>query len=186
MFHRSERLFLRPAWPEDWEALHNGISDERIVRNLATAPWPYVPEDAQKFTRMEQNQYLPGFVVTLPDEGVIGGAGLGIDKESGDFELGYWIGRKWWGNGFATEATKALLQIAKAIGYDRITASHFVDNPASGRVLTKAGFRSTGKIRPGYSIARGRRDPVACFEARLNADDDDKRGDDFPDMQKAA
>jgi len=40
MFHRSERLLLRPAWPEDWQAVHAAIADEGIVRNLATAPWP--------------------------------------------------------------------------------------------------------------------------------------------------
>ena len=41
MFFRSERLFLRPVWPEDWQAILNGIADEAVVRNLARAPWPY-------------------------------------------------------------------------------------------------------------------------------------------------
>ena len=186
MFHRSERLFLRPAWPEDWESLHRGIADERVVRNLATAPWPYTAEDAQGFTNREQDSRLPSFMVTLPDEGLIGGAGIGIDKETGEVQLGYWIGRNWWGNGFATEAAKAVLKVAQAIGYDRVTASHFVDNPASGRVLTKAGFRPTGEIRPGYSLARGRRDPVACFVATLDPDDDDGRDDVSAEMRKAA
>ena len=40
MFFRSERLFLRPVWPEDWQAILNGIADEAVVRNLARAPWP--------------------------------------------------------------------------------------------------------------------------------------------------
>ena len=42
MFHRTERLLLRPAWPEDWEMILWGIGDERVVRNLARAPWPYL------------------------------------------------------------------------------------------------------------------------------------------------
>ena len=186
MFHRTERLFLRPAWPEDWEELYSGIADEKVVRNLATAPWPYTREDAQWFTEKGQNQHMPSFMVTLPGEGLIGGAGMGIDEETEQLQMGYWIARDWWGHGFATEAASAVLQVAKGLGHKRITASHFVDNPASGRVLIKVGFQSTGLIRPAYSLARGRRDPVACFEARLSADDDDGEGDALSEMRKAA
>ncbi|GAA4644222.1 GNAT family N-acetyltransferase [Pontixanthobacter gangjinensis] len=186
MFYRSERLFLRPAWPEDWEAIFSGVAEREIVQNLATAPWPYTPEDAQYSAEVRQDRHLPSFLVTVPDAGVIGSAGLSIDKETDEVQLGYWIGRKWWGSGFATEAARAVLKVAHAIGHSRITASHFIDNPASGRVLTKAGFRSTGEIRPGYSLARGRHDLVACFVATLDPDDDDGREDVKPAMLKAA
>ncbi len=47
MFYRSERLFLRPAWPEDRAAIFAGIADEAIVRNLAQVPWSYTIEDAR-------------------------------------------------------------------------------------------------------------------------------------------
>lgn len=49
MFIRSERLFLRPGWPEDWAELLALIDDESVVRNLARAPWPYSPADARAF-----------------------------------------------------------------------------------------------------------------------------------------
>ncbi|WP_271439022.1 GNAT family N-acetyltransferase [Pontixanthobacter luteolus] len=172
MFHRTERLFLRPAWPEDWEEIYRGMADQQVVMNLATAPWPYTAEDARNFAARKQDGFLPSFVVTLPEAGLIGGAGIGIGDDTGNVQLGYWIAREWWGKGFATEAARSLLQIAGTLGHKRITASHFIDNPASGKVLRKAGFTPTGRIRPAYSLARGRRDPVACFEAKLDGDDD--------------
>lgn len=51
MFHRTQRLFLRPVFPEDWEAIFVGIADEGVVRNLARAPWPYRADDARHFCR---------------------------------------------------------------------------------------------------------------------------------------
>lgn len=172
MFHRSERLFLRPAWPEDWEAIYQGICDEGVAFNLARAPWPYEPAHARAFAALPQDTYLPNFMVTIPGIGLIGSAGLGIDEATGCVHLGYWIGRKYWGQGYATEAARSVLSVAKSIGHKRMTASHFIDNPASGKVLRKAGFRPTGQIRPGHSVARGRHDPVACFELEFESESD--------------
>lgn len=157
VFIRSERLFLRPAWPEDWKELLGAIGDEAIVRNLARAPWPYTGEDARWFAQQPQDQRLPHFVVTLPTASgpaqLIGCVGLG--EIDGAVELGYWLARDYWGRGFATEAARAVLSLARTLGHRRIVAGHFVDNPASGRVLRKAGFRATGKIRQRFSLARG-------------------------------
>ena len=58
MFMRSERLFLRPGWPEDWEELLSRIQDEAVVMNLAKAPWPYTAEDARWFA-IDQLPPLP-------------------------------------------------------------------------------------------------------------------------------
>ena len=80
MFIRSERLFLRPGWPEDWEELLAGIADEAVVRNLAQVPWPYTAEDARDFLRQPQDPRCPHFFVTLPTGSapaeIIGGVGL--------------------------------------------------------------------------------------------------------------
>lgn len=167
MFHRTERLLLRPIWPEDWEMLYSGIADPGVVHNLATAPWPYHEDDARAFAQREQDSYVPGFAVTLPGEGLIGGAGLGYDEHD-EVQLGYWIARAHWGKGFASEAARAVLEMARVIGHTRVVAAHFLDNPASGKVLRKAGFRPTGEVRPGHSLARGRSDPVACYEIALD------------------
>jgi RimJ/RimL family protein N-acetyltransferase len=154
VFHRSQRLFLRPPFPEDWEAIlaHMG-GDETIARNLATAPWPYGADDARAFAAMPQNPKLPHFLVTLPGTGVIGSAGMG--EHDGVPEIGYWIARDFWGHGYATEAAGAVLRIARTLGHQRVTAGHFTDNPASGRVLRKLGFVPTGQIVRRASRGRG-------------------------------
>ncbi|MFM5916353.1 MAG: GNAT family N-acetyltransferase [Novosphingobium sp.] len=157
MFIRSERLFLRPAWPEDWPELLVRIGDEGVVKNLAKAPWPYTAEDARWFAEQPQNPRCPHFFVTLPTSAgpaeLIGCVGLADDGN--EVELGYWFGRAYWGRGYATEAARAVLRLAKVLGHREIVAGHFIDNPASGRVLRKAGFTPTGKLTRRFSLSRG-------------------------------
>lgn len=157
MFHRTERLFLRPAFPEDCGAIFAAIGDEKIVRNLARAPWPYTLDDARSFAALPQDPRLPHFLITLPGAGVIGAAGLSTQDGGHDSEpeIGYWIAREHWGRGYATEAARAVLKIAHTLGHRRIVAGHFVDNSASGKVLRNVGFLPTGRIIKRRSRARG-------------------------------
>ncbi|WP_295639434.1 GNAT family N-acetyltransferase [Novosphingobium sp.] len=157
MFIRSERLFLRPGWPEDWQEIQHQIGAEAIVRNLAQVPWPYRAEDAKVFAALPQDPRTPHFVVTLPGARgaqLIGGVGLQNSEER--VELGYWIAQPHWNKGYATEAARALLRLAGTLGHKQIAAHHFVDNPASARVLAKIGFRPTGQIALRSSVARER------------------------------
>lgn len=173
MFARTERLLLRPSWPEDAEALFNAVAEEAIVRNLATIPWPYTAADANAFTALQHPFHYPSFLVWKRTGGapeLVGACGLG--KNNGVAELGYWIARPYWGRGYATEAAKAVLGIAKTIGHRHIVAGHFADNPASGRVLTKIGFRATGKTELRESKGRGHADASITFTLDLNGDDD--------------
>lgn len=162
MFIRSERLFLRPGWPEDWNELHSRIADENIGRNLASAQWPYTAADAQAFADSAQAPRHPQFLVTLPGaEGSRLIGCIGLIPQGQQAELGYWIAREAWNQGYATEAARAVLSLARAIGHRRIVAHHFLDNPASGRVLRKAGFRLTGEVAMRHSEARGRASAAA-------------------------
>ena len=168
MFIRSERLFLRPGWPEDWAELLGAINDEGVVRNLATAPWPYSMEDAMAFARRPQDRNLPHFFVTLPTgEGAKLIGCVGLDRHGDEVELGYWIARSHWGQGYATEAVGAVLSLASALGHRRISAGHFIDNPASGRVLEKVGFVPTGGREMRFSLARGEEALAASYRAEL-------------------
>ncbi len=187
MFIRSERLFLRPGWPEDWEELLAGIGDEAVVRNLAKAPWPYTADDARWFSSKPQDQRCPHFFVTVPTSSeparIIGGVGLALSD--GEIELGYWIARDSWGRGYATEAARAVLRLARMLGHRRISAGHFADNPASGRVLNKVGFKPTGEVRPRFSCARGSEAPAVIHALELGLPSDCDGGGD-PDMAMRA
>ncbi len=156
MFYRSERLFLRPAFPEDAREIYEGICDAGVVQMLASAPWPYRPADAEQFCATPADPQVPRFVIALPGEKgapVVGTVGFKIDQ--GVLELGYWIARDHWGHGYATEAGRGALEVARALGHERVLAGHYVDNPASGRVLRKLGFRETGEVRPTFCRPRG-------------------------------
>lgn len=168
MFMRTQRLFLRPHWPEDWPEIYAGIADEGVVRNLARAPWPYAEEDARKFAALPQDPAAPRFLITLPGEGVIGC--IGIDPQPKGVELGYWIARPHWGRGYATEASRGALEIARMLGHRHVTAGYFADNPASGAVLRKLGFRQIG-VADRYSAGRGEAAP--CVEMELELADDE-------------
>lgn len=156
MFHRSSRLLLRPIWPEDWQSVLAGIADERVVRNLASAPWPYREENARAFVADTPAPMFPRCLITHAGTGQAIGF-IGIDWVDGaqGAELGYWIAQAHWGRGYATEAGAAMIAIARALGHGRLTAAHFSDNPASGRVLAKLGFEPTGKVHQRFSCGRG-------------------------------
>ena len=167
MFARTDRLLLRPGWIEDAPALAQAIGDESVVRNLARAPWPYSEADAKAYLAHARDSHLPDFLVFSRTRGaprLIGGCGISSTDDQAGLELGYWIARPYWGLGFATEASRAVMRIARATGLSGITASHFLDNPASGNVLRKIGFRPTGQIASRYSIGRGADVACAMFE----------------------
>ena len=171
MFARTPRLLLRPGFPEDAPALVTAIADEAIVRNLATAPWPYRMRDAEAFLASPRDPVLPSLLIFERGEGapqLVGSCGLGR-RPSGAVELGYWIARRFWGHGYATEAGAALVDIGRALGFRQLEASHFIDNPASARVLEKLGFESTGLIAPRMNCARGTEVPARLMRMKLSA-----------------
>jgi len=167
MFARTPRLLLRPGFPEDAPALAAAISDESIVRNLATAPWPYSMRDAEAFLASLRDPILPSLLIFERGTGapqLVGACGLGR-RPSGAVEMGYWIAKPYWGLGYATEACAAMVDIARTLGLPSLEGSHFLDNPASARVLEKLGFEALGIVAPRMSCARG--EPVPARLMRL-------------------
>ena len=173
MFARTARLLLRPGFAEDAPALARAIDDSAIVRNLATAPWPYGLAEAEAHLAASHDPVLPRMLILERTAGaprLVGACGLSR-RPSGAVELGYWIARADWNRGFATEAGRALIEIAGALKLARLEAAHFVDNPASGRVLEKLGFRATGISAPRHSCARGQEVTSKLYRLML-ADND--------------
>ena len=174
MFARTSRLTLRPGWPEDARALSEAIGHEAVVTRLARVPWPYALGDAQTFLQRQRGGSDPFFLILLhegSDTRLIGG--IGIHQEAdGVPQLGYWLTPAAWGRGYATEAGAAVVSMARhALGHKRLHAWHFVDNPASGRVLAKLGFHPTGRIEPRFSLARGGETPGVGYELTLAGED---------------
>jgi RimJ/RimL family protein N-acetyltransferase len=166
MFARTQRLLLRPGWIEDAPALHRALSDEGIVRNLASVPWPYRLADAEAFLITERRPEEPVMLITRPGHGapeLVGTIGIGR-RPDGELDFGYWIARPYWGRDYATEAGRALLALARdSLRLGTLHAGHFLDNPASGRVLEKLGFCPTGVIAPRFSAGRGTTAPCRLF-----------------------
>jgi RimJ/RimL family protein N-acetyltransferase len=171
MFARTERLILRPAWPEDAPRLAGALNQIDVSRNLFQVPQPYSVADAAAWIDRPREPRLPELLVLLRTRGtprLVGGCGI-VRAHDGALELGYWIDRPHWGLGFATEAARALMRMVRATGLGRVRAGQFLDNPASGRVLRKLGFQPTGRIE--NRLCRARNDVVATAVYEDNAAD---------------
>ena len=155
----TERLVLRPPAPGDEDAIFRGIADFDIVRMLSRAPWPYGAGDAARFVasvaQRNPDRERP-LAIIHRDDGLIGGCGFHASEDEPFPEIGYWLARRHWGHGFASEAASAALKWAReGWGKRAVRASHFVENAASGRVLVKCGALYTGVVEPEHCEARG-------------------------------
>lgn len=155
----TKRLKLRPLRLSDAQRVARLCGDPAVARNIAHAPLPYLDVAAEGWIMTLAARAPRGeeFVraVELKGEGLIGA--VGAHRGGAGFEVGYWYGRPYWGEGFATEALDAFVREACDLG--PLSAGHFVDNPASGRVLEKVGFAYTGEVKPVFSMARGHATP---------------------------
>lgn len=154
----TARLRLRKPERRDVRRLATLLSDFDVARMTAAIPHPYSCTDAAAWVDRQADRDPArdvSFVVEAKDgDGVVGG--LGFHPTAEGTELGYWLGKPYWGRGLATEAAEAALVWAKDDWKRRyLLASHFADNPASGAVLCKAGFLYTGERRMQDSLARG-------------------------------
>jgi len=154
----TDRLALRTPRLDDAPRLAVLANDFDIARMTTRLPHPYGLADAQDFLARTAVQDLSRevkFAIETADDGLVGVIGLYPRGPLGP-EVGYWIGRPYWGRGLATEAARAVLSWARTVwGRRAVVSGHFTDNPASGRVLEKAGFLYTGEVQPRPCAARG-------------------------------
>lgn len=152
---QTPRLRLRIVEPGDGPPLEKIINDREIASNTNSIPYPYPAGGLQSWIEEHRELARTGEALSLavlprdpaagPPRGIMG---LAIDRESRTAELGYWLGREYWGQGLATEAAQAVLQCGfESLGLLRIHAHHLTRNPASGRVLEKAGMLQEGVLR---------------------------------------
>lgn len=152
----SERLKLRRLCVADGARISQFTSDPGVAPMVTRIPLPNPVVAAEGYVLITRAREPLGedhvFGVDLGGEGLIGVIGAHRNP-AGRFQVGYWYGRPFWGRGFASEALAAFLSEADGLGV--LEAHHFVDNPASGRVLEKGGFVYTGEKVLKFSMARG-------------------------------
>ena len=168
----SERLLLRPPEFRDVPAITTWIGDYDVAKNLAYVPHPYREDDAREFIARTIKKLATGegycFAIERKKDGAFMGA-CGLHLEAGLFELGYWLGKPFWRQGYATEAAKKVASFAfHDLKATSIWAGWYDDNPASGRVLQKLGCRPDG-CEPRHSLARGHE--VACQRMALTREE---------------
>jgi RimJ/RimL family protein N-acetyltransferase len=150
----TERLVLRAPRREDAERIAMRANERRIAENTARIPHPYTLADAKAFVAAaNRSDRETNFAITLADGTLIGACGLElrdghaapVGAANAAPELGYWLGLPYWGQGFATEAARALIDHAfEDLELDALQAGARVTNPGSRRVLEKCGFQWTG------------------------------------------
>lgn len=144
----TERLILRAPKLEDAKHVAALANDRRIAENTRRIPHPYSRQDAEDFIAAVN---LPAadkgeiaFLMTTHDGLPVGACGIGTQDDNLP-EIGYWLGVKFWGRGYATEAVRALIDFAfTELEHEALQAGARVTNPASRRILEKCGFQWTG------------------------------------------
>ena len=169
----TERLSLRPLQADDAAALHRLVNDWEVAKTLARVPFPYPRDLADEWIASTRAQIAAGtawhLAVTRVEDGaeaLLGCVGLTLDpKNLREAELGYWIGRRHWGQGLGPEAAGRLAHWALAnLDIDRLVASALVDNERSAAVLRRIGFKESGAGSQEF-ISRGGAMPVRLFSA---------------------
>jgi RimJ/RimL family protein N-acetyltransferase len=151
---RTERLLLREFVADDWEAV---LRYQRDARYLRYYPWENRGEkDARGFVQMflGQQQQNPRrrfqLAITLPGtHELIGNCGVRMaDDSDHEADIGYELSHEWWGHGYATEGSAAMVDFGfRELGVHRVVARCVADNAASVRVLQRLGFREEGRYR---------------------------------------
>ncbi len=138
----TERLHLRRFELKDLPTVVELLSDKVISDNVVNIPFPYGKDDAVQWLNgvIQGYKQRRSFVFAITPKGgeeVIGAIGLHVIRHHNRAEMGYWIGQQFWNKGYASEAVSALLKFGfETLKLNKIHANHFVDNPASGKVLS--------------------------------------------------
>ena len=142
----TERLRIRPYSDADIPELLPLIGAREVAATTLRIAHPYAEQDARDFFEMAKAPDKLWLAITLrTDDRQIGGIGLRLEQQHGHAELGYWLGVPYWGQGYATEATREMLRYGfEALGLHRIFATHFKHNAASGKILRKIGMQYEG------------------------------------------
>lgn len=148
----TERLLLRPYAPDDSAEIARLLNDAEMARFLMVIPHPFVEFDARTLVKAAWRRLTGGrgfdLLITVRDGGgkPVGSVGIGLHDEGRRGELGFWIGREYWGRGYAGEAARRMVVFAaETLRVPVLTGTVAVDNEASLAVMARLGFVETGR-----------------------------------------
>lgn len=154
----TETLRLRKIKISDVPSLLKYCHNKKISEQIINIPYPYREEDAvfrinfvwQGFKNKER--YV--FAITLKNsDELIGEIGLHMDKSNNSAQFGYWIAEPFWGKGIASEATAAILKFGfMDLHLNKIYATHYPENPASGKVMLKNKMIKEAELKEQYNV----------------------------------
>lgn len=142
----TDRLMLRELTNADSQEVRRMAGEKEVACNTLNMPYPYLEGMAEEWIESLNHDFQAGRSVVfgvcqLKQNKLAGAIGLTIRKEFRVAEMGYWIGREYWNQGYCTEAVKAILLYAfDELNLHKVFANYFANNPASGRVMQKAGM----------------------------------------------
>jgi len=144
---------------DDAARLTELIGDWKIFDTTETIPHPYTEEMAREFIagkpETPKGQHKPFALELKSAKEPVGGIGLTVNSINQRASLGYWLGVDYWGQGYVTEAAREILRYGfEDLGLNRIEAQFLTRNPASGRVMAKAGMRFEVEF-PNYALKHG-------------------------------
>ncbi len=166
---RTTRLTLRPLVPTDAPAFHRQINDWDICRRLPDAPFPYATELAYKWIEAAGADRVAGRAVQLAitetaSGTLFGCGGVRISPDGKQAELGYWIGRAFWGQGYGLEAARRITDWAfAALPIAQLFATVAADNDPSIAILARLGFAPAGKGAQVFLCRPGQKLPVLFY-----------------------
>jgi RimJ/RimL family protein N-acetyltransferase len=152
----TKRLVLRPFTSADGPVVENLAGEREVADTTLAMPHPYPSGGGASWIATHSENWNSNSILALAicdrqSHELLGAISLHVEEMHRHGEIGYWIGTKYWGNGYATEAARAMIDYAfTELRLHRIQARHFVRNPASGRVLQKVGMKLEGTHRDAY------------------------------------
>ena len=169
----TKRLCMRVLTEADAPAIAEKINTYEISKNLSRVPYPYHLRDAEEFLewikRAKEKSAFRAICLQSDRENLLGIISYEWSEEKRDSEIGYWLVQEHWGKGLMSEAVNAMVDHAfNCSDVKRMVACYFEENPASGKVLLKAGFDPVGACMA-FSKSRGAEVPVTNMQLSRSA-----------------
>ena len=173
----TERLILRSFTLQDAPDVQRFAGDREVSSTLSAVPYPYEEGMAEEWIRFcydafEKETSVHFAIALITDKHFIGTISLEkLDRKHEKGELGYWLGKPYWNRGYATEAARAVVAYGfEVLKLNRIYASYYTRNPASGRVLEKIGMQTEGCLRQNMKKDGNFEDVIACSILKADFD----------------